>query len=136
VGGVGVGTVVLAAAAGFVWVCGLPGFSTRASGRARRCWVGSSRPCSPPSWPGWVGLVVAGGRIPCGAGGCADRGGPRDRRLPDRLVLPSYPISIVFLGVAAGATHDWADAARAAAGMVVLLAGYGMLVLARWAAAM
>jgi len=76
VGRVGAGTVVLARVGRVRGGCVSAGFSTRVSGRARRCWVWSSQPCSPPSWPGWVGLVVAGDRIPCGAGRRADRGRP------------------------------------------------------------
>ena len=131
-GGVGAGAVVLAAAAGFVvgaWSAGLLDPRTRPRPMLLGVVVAAlfavvvARLGLVWSLPA-VGYLAALAAVLT----VVDL---RDRRLPDRLVLPSYPISIVLLGVAAGATHDWADAARAAAGMVVLLAGYGMLVLLR-----
>jgi leader peptidase (prepilin peptidase)/N-methyltransferase len=44
------------------------------------------------------------------------------KRLPDRLVLPSYPVLAVLLGVAAAWQGDWWSFARAAIGGAVLYA--------------
>jgi leader peptidase (prepilin peptidase) / N-methyltransferase len=49
------------------------------------------------------------------------------RRLPDQIVLPSYPVGVVLLGVAAAFTGDWGDLVRALIGMVVLYAFYFLL---------
>ncbi|MDA8341440.1 MAG: prepilin peptidase, partial [Actinomycetota bacterium] len=37
----------------------------------------------------------------------------RTRRLPNKVILPSYPITIALLVVAAGVEHDWWPLARA-----------------------
>jgi leader peptidase (prepilin peptidase)/N-methyltransferase len=44
------------------------------------------------------------------------------RRLPNTLVLPSYPVLAALLAVAAGAQHDWWSLARAALGGAALYA--------------
>jgi leader peptidase (prepilin peptidase)/N-methyltransferase len=45
-------------------------------------------------------------------------------RLPDALVLPSYPVLLVLLGLAAGLSGDWGALLRGVIGMVVLGAVY------------
>jgi leader peptidase (prepilin peptidase)/N-methyltransferase len=52
-------------------------------------------------------------------------------RLPDRLTLPLYPVTIVLLALAAGARHEVTPLLRAAAGMLVLLAGFAALIALR-----
>jgi leader peptidase (prepilin peptidase)/N-methyltransferase len=44
------------------------------------------------------------------------------RRLPNKLVLPAYPVLAVLLAVAAWAQHDWWSLARAAIGGAALYA--------------
>jgi len=46
------------------------------------------------------------------------------KRLPDKIVLPSYPVLAVLLTVAAAAQHDWWALARAAIGAAALFAFY------------
>lgn len=50
-------------------------------------------------------------------------------RLPNRLVLPSYPAMTALLGVAAAVEHNAGPLLRALVGMLVLLAAYGVLYL-------
>jgi leader peptidase (prepilin peptidase)/N-methyltransferase len=50
-------------------------------------------------------------------------------RLPNRLILPSYPAMTALLGVAAGVEHNAGPLLRALAGMLVLLAAFGGLYL-------
>jgi leader peptidase (prepilin peptidase)/N-methyltransferase len=49
------------------------------------------------------------------------------RRLPDQIVLPSYPVGVALLGGAAAVTGSWGDLVRALIGMVVLYAFYFLL---------
>jgi leader peptidase (prepilin peptidase)/N-methyltransferase len=42
------------------------------------------------------------------------------RRLPNRIVLPSYPIAVLLLGLASYIAGSWGALARAGIGMVVL----------------
>lgn len=51
----------------------------------------------------------------------------RTRRLPDRLVLPAYPISAVLLGAAALTSGEHGRFASMALGGVLLLSGYLLL---------
>ncbi|MGW9402544.1 prepilin peptidase [Arthrobacter sp. NPDC055585] len=51
----------------------------------------------------------------------------RTRRLPDRLVLPAYPVSAVLLGAAALAAGEPGRFVSMALGGVLLLAGYLLL---------
>lgn len=44
------------------------------------------------------------------------------RRLPDRLVLPAYPVLAVLLAAAGVVRHDWASLARAGLGALALFA--------------
>ena len=37
----------------------------------------------------------------------------RSRRLPDKIILPSYPATVALLAVASGVEHDWWPLARA-----------------------
>ena len=37
----------------------------------------------------------------------------RTRRLPDKIILPSYPATVALLAVASGVEHDWWPLARA-----------------------
>ncbi|HMO11344.1 MAG TPA: A24 family peptidase [Actinotalea sp.] len=46
------------------------------------------------------------------------------RRLPDALVLPSYPVVLVFLVLASAMTPDWGALGRAGIGAVALGAFY------------
>ncbi len=52
-------------------------------------------------------------------------------RLPDRLVLPAYPVLAVLLAAASGVGGDWSALARAGIGAAALLAVYGLLWLVR-----
>ena len=52
------------------------------------------------------------------------------RRLPDAIVLPSYPVMGVLLTIAAAATGDWDDLLRAALGGLILGGFYFALVFA------
>lgn len=52
-------------------------------------------------------------------------------RLPDRLVLPAYPVLAVLLTFASGVHGDWDALGRAGIGGAVLLAVYGSLWLVR-----
>ena len=47
----------------------------------------------------------------------------RTRRLPDTLILPSYPVTIVLLAVAAGVEQDWWPLVRAVIA-AALVAGF------------
>ncbi|WP_091606765.1 prepilin peptidase [Arthrobacter koreensis] len=51
----------------------------------------------------------------------------RTRRLPDRLVLPAYPVSALFLGAAALVGGDPGRLVGMALGGVLLLGGYFLL---------
>jgi leader peptidase (prepilin peptidase)/N-methyltransferase len=54
------------------------------------------------------------------------------RRLPNAIVIPSYPVAAVLLALASwnpGGTSDWAALLRAGAGCVVMLVVYTVLVL-------
>jgi leader peptidase (prepilin peptidase)/N-methyltransferase len=53
------------------------------------------------------------------------------QRLPDRLILPAYPVLIALLAVAALTGHDLAALGRALLGGLVLAGGYLLLGLAR-----
>lgn len=48
----------------------------------------------------------------------------RTHRLPDRLVLPAYPIGLVLLAIAAASSGVWADFWRAAGGGAILFLFY------------
>jgi leader peptidase (prepilin peptidase)/N-methyltransferase len=52
------------------------------------------------------------------------------KRLPNVLVLPSYPVGIGLLAIAAGVNGTWDDFVRALLGMVALYGFYFVLVLA------
>ena len=52
------------------------------------------------------------------------------RRLPNHLVLPSYPIAIILLGLAASISGDWWPLARAGIGLLVLGGFFGALAVA------
>ncbi|QTE28011.1 prepilin peptidase [Pengzhenrongella sicca] len=52
------------------------------------------------------------------------------RRLPDAIVLPSYPVLAVLLAVASWGSGDWPALLRALIGGVVLWAAYFLLVVA------
>ena len=54
----------------------------------------------------------------------------RARRLPNAIVLPSYPMLVVLLAVASWAAGDWGALARAAAGGAALLGFYLVIALA------
>lgn len=57
--------------------------------------------------------------------------GARDlatRKLPNAIMLPSYPIALTLLACASGFAHDWDAFVRAVAAMLVV--GVGLLVLA------
>ena len=45
-------------------------------------------------------------------------------RLPDAIVLPSYPVALAGLALAAGGTGDWGSLGRAVIGGVVLFVAY------------
>ena len=51
----------------------------------------------------------------------------REKRLPNRLTLPSYPIVAVLIALAALIEGTWPAAGRAALGALVLLAVYATL---------
>ena len=53
------------------------------------------------------------------------------RRLPDAIIVPSYPIAAALLTVAAAATGNWTALGRAGLAMTCLAAGYLALALAR-----
>ena len=53
------------------------------------------------------------------------------RRLPDAIVLPSYPVVAALLLAASAAEGDWAAALRAAVGALALYAFYFVLAVAR-----
>jgi leader peptidase (prepilin peptidase) / N-methyltransferase len=52
------------------------------------------------------------------------------KRLPDKIVLPSYAVVAVLLTVASASTHDWRALARAGIGAAALFAFYFGIVLA------
>lgn len=54
----------------------------------------------------------------------------KTHRLPDRLVLPSYPVLVVLLAAAAGLRADWWSFARALIGGAVLFAFFFLVALA------
>ncbi|HEV8558808.1 MAG TPA: prepilin peptidase [Actinophytocola sp.] len=49
------------------------------------------------------------------------------RRLPNAIVLPSYPVLAALLALSAAVQHDWWSLARAAAGAAALFAFYLLL---------
>jgi leader peptidase (prepilin peptidase)/N-methyltransferase len=49
------------------------------------------------------------------------------QRLPDVLTLPSYPVGLALLGLAAGVDHDPHAFVRALLGMAALFAFYGVV---------
>jgi leader peptidase (prepilin peptidase)/N-methyltransferase len=51
------------------------------------------------------------------------------KRLPNAIVLPSYVVAVVLLGVAAFAHGEWSNLVRALLGMAALFAFYFLLVL-------
>ena len=51
------------------------------------------------------------------------------KRLPDQIVLPSYPVALVLLAGAAALSGDWWSLGRALIGMAALYAFYFLLVL-------
>jgi leader peptidase (prepilin peptidase)/N-methyltransferase len=51
----------------------------------------------------------------------------RTHRLPDRIVLPSYPAAILLLGAAAGFAGDWQRILEMFGGGLVLLVGFAAL---------
>jgi leader peptidase (prepilin peptidase)/N-methyltransferase len=51
------------------------------------------------------------------------------KRLPNAIVLPSYVVALVLLGVAAFTQGEWSNLLRALLGMAVLFAFYFLLVL-------
>lgn len=51
----------------------------------------------------------------------------RTHRLPDRLVLPSYPAAALLLGAAAGVAGEWERLAVMLGGAAALLAGFAAL---------
>lgn len=53
------------------------------------------------------------------------------RRLPDAIIVPSYPIAAALLAVAAAADSNWTALGRAGLAMTCLAAGYLALALAR-----
>ena len=52
------------------------------------------------------------------------------RRLPNSIVLPAYPVTLVLLSVASWSAGDWGALVRAAVGGAVLYAFYFMLMVA------
>jgi leader peptidase (prepilin peptidase)/N-methyltransferase len=54
----------------------------------------------------------------------------RTRRLPDKVILPSYPITIALLAVASGVEQDWWPLARALIAAAVVAGFYLALALA------
>ncbi|WP_298229750.1 prepilin peptidase [Gryllotalpicola sp.] len=54
----------------------------------------------------------------------------RTRTLPDVVVLPSYAVAAVLLGLAGGLDGDWQGPTRAAIGSVALLLCYAAIALA------
>ncbi|MDR0594563.1 MAG: prepilin peptidase [Bifidobacteriaceae bacterium] len=55
----------------------------------------------------------------------------RTGRLPDAIVLPSYPVMAALLALASWLTGDWGALARAGIGGLGLLVGYGLVHLVR-----
>jgi leader peptidase (prepilin peptidase)/N-methyltransferase len=53
------------------------------------------------------------------------------KRLPDQIVLPSYPVTLVLLTVASFGLGDWTALFRAVTGGVILYGVYGVLYLAK-----
>ena len=51
------------------------------------------------------------------------------KRLPDAIVLPSYPVGLVLLGAAAASTGQWGSLLRAVLGMTALFTVYLTLAL-------
>ncbi|WP_165063409.1 prepilin peptidase [Marisediminicola senii] len=51
-------------------------------------------------------------------------------RLPNAIVLPSYPVALVLLAVASGVANDWGALLRAVIGGAVLFSAYLILALA------
>jgi leader peptidase (prepilin peptidase) / N-methyltransferase len=51
------------------------------------------------------------------------------KRLPNAIVLPSYGVAVVLLGIAAVAEGEWSNLLRALLGMVALFGFYFLLVL-------
>ena len=47
----------------------------------------------------------------------------RTRRLPDKVILPSYPITVALLAVTSGVEHDWWPLERAVIA-AALVAGF------------
>ena len=52
------------------------------------------------------------------------------KRLPDKIVLPSYPVVAVLLTIGAGVDNNWAALARAGIGAVALFAFYFIIAFA------
>jgi leader peptidase (prepilin peptidase)/N-methyltransferase len=53
-----------------------------------------------------------------------------EKRMPARLLLPTYPILVVLLGLAAAVEHNGAAMLRSLAGMAILFAFYLIIALA------
>lgn len=53
----------------------------------------------------------------------------RTRRLPDKVILPSYPVTVALLAVAAGVEHDWWPLTRATIAAVLVASFYLTLAL-------
>lgn len=51
----------------------------------------------------------------------------RTHRLPDSIVLPSYPAAVVLLGSAAGFAGEWHRITGMLAGAAILWVGFGIL---------
>lgn len=51
----------------------------------------------------------------------------RTHRLPDRIVLPSYPAAVLLLGAAAGSAGEWQRILGMLGGAALLLAGFAVL---------
>ncbi|WP_104168435.1 prepilin peptidase [Arthrobacter sp. SX1312] len=51
----------------------------------------------------------------------------RTHRLPDRIVLPSYPAAVLLLGAAAGAAGDWHRIPGMLGGGAILLVAFAAL---------
>ncbi len=79
----------------------------------------------PRGWvtPAYLYLAVAGAAL-----AVVDA---RTHRLPNAVVLPSYPIAAALLTVAAAADDRWTDLARAALGGLALFGAYFLLAVAR-----
>lgn len=81
------------------------------------CRVGLSAALAAFAYLGAVGTVAS----------VIDR---RTRRLPDKLILPSYPVTIALLAVAAGVEQDWWPLERAVIAAAIMAGFYLALGLA------